>query len=139
MQGRDYGEINDNTYKEFLETIERDLIVEGFSVHLPHRDTNLWGKVYLGPEEIVKKNWEKINSCDIIVAYPQKSRGVHVEVGWASALKKTVVILLDSSEDESELVKGLSSIATTILIRFDNHEELREKLRMVMRRIKGTF
>lgn len=125
---RQYGEIIDKDYIGFLEAVETILIHEGFKVHLPHRDTNQWGKVYHEPSFVVNRNWEEIQNCDILVAFPKKSRGVHIEIGWASALQKTIILALEDNEEASEVALALDSITEAIMLRFSGINDLREKL-----------
>ena len=54
IPSRVYGEITDDEYISFLETIEMVVKERGLETHLPHRDTNQWGKIYHTSEDIIK-------------------------------------------------------------------------------------
>lgn len=42
------------------------------------------------PQQCTKIDFEEISTCDLFVAFPGSpaSPGTHIEIGWASALKK---------------------------------------------------
>jgi hypothetical protein len=134
--GRLYGELKNRTYIKFLEHIERVAKDCGHETYLPHRDLNKWGRVYIEPDETVKGCYVAVSSCDIFIAYPGKSRGVHVEMGWASSMKKRIILLM-SPDDESTLITlGLNAVSTTESITFRDAEELETKLREVLNRAR---
>ena len=125
---RIYGEITDSEYISFLETIEEVAKERGLETHLPHRDTNQWGKSYHTPKYITKMNWNAVQSSDLLIVYPQRSRGVHVEIGWGSATGKDLIILLNENEESSDVVEGLSALTNIMTIRFNTIKDLKEKL-----------
>ena len=128
-----YGELKDANYIRFLERIENVAKECGHETYLPHRDLNKWGRTYIEPLETVRGCYVAIASCDIFVAYPGKSRGVHVEMGWASALKKPILLLLGPRDDPSLITLGLNSVSRTELIKFRDTEDLEAKLRAALR------
>jgi len=128
IPSRVYGEITDDEYISFLETIEMVVKERGLETHLPHRDTNQWGKIYHTSEDIIKMNWIAMQNSDLLIVYPQKSRGVHVEIGWGSATGKGLIILLNENEESSDVVEGLYALTNLITIRFKTIKDLKEKL-----------
>jgi len=136
VKGRAYGIIKDRKYIEFLEVIDRTVRDTGFETVLPHRDNNQWGKIYLEPKEMVRKCYKQIESSDIFICYPERSRGVHIELGIASALGKRIIILLRNREKPSSVALGLHAITPTIILRFENENDLKEKLIRTLMQIR---
>lgn len=124
-----YGKIVDAAYRNFLETIEATVKSCGFETFLPHRDLHKWGDVYIGPEEVGKKSLEVLTSCDVIVAYPERSVGVNIELGWASLLKKKIIILINERDEISLMHVGLSGVTNSEIIKFRDIVDLRTRLR----------
>ncbi len=134
-KGRMYGKIKDNSFIKFLERIEKILIDEGFSVCLPHRDEGDWGYTYIQPSEIAKICFSRISESDIILAFPKGSRGFHIELGYAIALKKKIIVMLEDGEKESTFVSGFPNVCETIIERYSNEDGLIHKLRMALSKI----
>lgn len=73
------------------------------------------------PEEVTVRDHGWIEECDAFVAVlPRTSRdevyrtdGTHVELGWASALRKPILLVADRPElpPYSHLVRGLAALA----------------------------
>lgn len=52
-----FGEITDESYRNFLDAIDTTAKSCGLSTILPHKDVFEWGKTTLTPEMLVKKFW----------------------------------------------------------------------------------
>lgn len=79
-------------------------------------------------EVCTKIDFEKVNGADLIVAFVEDSQGVSVEIGWASAAHKNVIIFIDKKYHQSELIRFIDTItpAHKIIINTSNgykHEE----------------
>ena len=96
-----------------IDRLERD----GHEVHNAHRREG-WGAAFLTPEECTRLDFEEISGCDVFVAFPgaPASPGTHVEIGWASALGKPVVLLLEERAEYAFLVRGLHTIADVVFV-----------------------
>lgn len=72
----------------------------GFSVHNAHKREG-WGKDFMTPEECTAIDFKEISTCDLFVAFPGSpaSPGTHIEIGWASALNKPIILLLEEGKD----------------------------------------
>jgi len=85
--------------------------------------------------EVCSRDFKWMNDCDAYIAIlPLKpngeiihSSGTYVELGWASALKKKIVIIRDSAPKYSHLVAGLYAIADVKEL-FLNNEDFEERL-----------
>jgi nucleoside 2-deoxyribosyltransferase len=103
--------------------------VAGAKVYNAHR-REAWGAKFLTAPECTKLDFTEISQSDVFVAYPgvPVSPGTHVEVGWASALGKPMVLLLEKDAKHTFLVTGLETIANVEFIWFDRVEEILEQL-----------
>ncbi|HEX2051531.1 MAG TPA: nucleoside 2-deoxyribosyltransferase [Actinomycetota bacterium] len=90
----------------------------GYEVHNAHR-REAWGRSFLAPEECTRQDFDEIAACELFVAFPgaPPSPGTHVEIGWASALGKRMVLLLEEGATYAFLVEGLPSVANVTLLR----------------------
>lgn len=133
-----YGELSDSEYKKFLEDIESVVRGEGFSTVLPHRDISSWGAApNLDLGECNKKYFDEITSSDLFIAYPERSRGVHIELGWAIAHKKRIVLLVKEGFDLGTMIPGLSAVAKVGIISFKDVNELKIKLKECLQEMKN--
>jgi len=54
-----------------------------------------------------------MESSDIVIALPEDSLGVAIELGWASAMKKEIFLILDRNFSYSPLVQSLDAVSST--------------------------
>ena len=69
---------------------------------------------FVPASEAVKRDWAEVQAANHVIACPvvdgESSRGVHVEVGWATALGKPVTLLLHRPRTKhTVLITGLRS------------------------------
>lgn len=126
---RPYGRIKDRNYIKFLEKLTRIIREHNFSVILPHKYVYEWGGTDFRLDSVIRKAFDTLSTCDLLVAYPEKSKGVNVVIGWASVLRKKIVILLREGEEESIVYKGLKGLTETTILTFKNMNELEIKLK----------
>ena len=65
-------------------------------------------------------DFNEISSSDWIIAIPEDSMGVAVELGWAMVLKKRTILLLDKSQRYTPLISGMGDITDTTVIFYDH-------------------
>ncbi|RDU22242.1 nucleoside 2-deoxyribosyltransferase [Anaerosacchariphilus polymeriproducens] len=102
----------------------------GHVVHNAHQ-REAWGKEFMTPEQCTKIDYEEIKNCDIFVAFPgiPASPGTHIEIGWASAFKKKIVLLLFENEEYyAYLVRGLHSVLDVKYIVYREKKDYLEEL-----------
>ncbi|MEU6708989.1 nucleoside 2-deoxyribosyltransferase [Streptomyces wuyuanensis] len=106
------GEMPDETRTPFATLIEH-FEEHGLSVHNAHR-REAWGADLMQPAECTRLDQEEIKKADVFVALPgyPASPGTHIEMGWASAFEKPIVLLLEEGQEYAFLVRGLHSVAT---------------------------
>lgn len=131
-----YGEISDNSYINFLESIESVVRSSGFETYLPHRDLHKWGKSNLTLEEVGQTSMKELKNSDLLIAYPEQSVGVNIELGWASAFKKKVFIILNENSKVSIMHEGLKGVTDSKIIKFKDIMDLRTKLREELASLK---
>ena len=97
---------------------------KGFSVHNAHQREG-WEKDFMTPEECTAIDFKEISMCDLFVAFPGSlaSPGTHIEIGWASALNKPIILLLEEGKDYAFLIQGLNTISNVTYILFQKEED----------------
>lgn len=117
--------------KEILVYLIDMLIVNGFEIVSAHIEEQ-FGEISdkFTDEEICIRDYSWMCECDKYIAiFPTddaneliQSAGTNVELGWATAKRKDVVIICDKREDFSTVVKGLTSVGKV------NYLELKQVL-----------
>ena len=118
--------------QEKIELIERVLDYlrsKGYEVHNAH-EREEWGKDWYSPDVCTPLDFQQIRESDILIAMPGNppSGGVHIEIGWATALDKRVILLLDGNKTYSNLVVGLGSVGKVDYIKYETLEGCLRKL-----------
>ncbi|MCP1191408.1 nucleoside 2-deoxyribosyltransferase [Priestia flexa] len=121
--------IMENHEKQKLLNLISFFETKGFSVHNAHKRES-WGKDFMTPEECTEIDFKEISTCDLFVAFPGSpaSPGTHIEIGWASALNKPIILLLEEGKDYAFLIKGLGTVANVTFIRFQKEEDYLSQL-----------
>lgn len=114
-------EVEQNRIAGLIERFER----EGYEVHNAHRREG-WGAEFLSPEECTRLDFTEIRDCDIFVAYPgaPASPGTHIEIGWAAAFGKPLVLLLDEEATYAFLVRGLHTVADVTYLHYSRDDDI---------------
>jgi len=122
-----------NDKKLMLECIINCCENKGHTVMNSHIREN-WGKSWMLPEECTPLDYNEILNADIFVAVPGNppSGGVHVELGWASALKKRIIIFLEKGKKYSNLVIGLREVSEVDYIVYCNFKKAIESLNSLL-------
>lgn len=121
-ENRFYGVMNNDGYQAFLEEVDRRLRGWGYRTCLPHRDEGEWGENYILPEDIAEICFRHIEESSLVIVFPGKSRGVHMEIGYAAALRKKIIVFLRKAEIESTLLRGLGRVTEYECVRYDSEE-----------------
>ena len=102
----------DPVYQQLYTALIRGLEDAGFAVFSAHRNEE-WGARLLPPGESTPADFAAVSRCDVFVAIPgdPPSLGTHVEIGWASALGKPLVLLTGSEGARCALVRGIGTVA----------------------------
>lgn len=70
-----------------------------------------------------KMDLDELLDSDLVIAVPDDSMGVAVELGWASASNKTIVLLLEKQQAYSALVKNIITITPGHIIWYEGEEK----------------
>ncbi|MGH3935272.1 MAG: nucleoside 2-deoxyribosyltransferase, partial [Pseudonocardiaceae bacterium] len=111
--------INDDyraLYQELLDEFEDC----GWQVFNAHR-REAWGAQMLDDSRSTRLDFEDVAACDVFVATPgarPASPGTHIEIGWASALGKKIILLIQDECEYAALVTGLPSVADVTFVPF---------------------
>ena len=118
-------------YKKFFIKLTDELKKINCEYFLAH-EREKWGKAYSSDIESTIIDYETIKKVDLVCVIPgvPNSGGVHVEIGWASANKKTLKIFLKKGYPYSPMVTGIHSLTQTDYIYYneDFSEELIESI-----------
>lgn len=61
----------------------------------------------------------EMENANLVIAIPEDSMGVAVELGWASAMGKELWVVLNKGQKYSPLVKGITQISKGKIIWYD--------------------
>ncbi len=128
MTGRAYGELWKSDYIQFLERIEVLLGRFGIETCLPHRDAGKWGKIYIDPQYVAEMCFRIIDDCDLFIAIPESSRGVHIELGYAIKAGKKIAIFIHKNAVESGFYAGLHKVVDCVVIKYESEDDLLENI-----------
>lgn len=106
--------------KWFFNELTQKIKALGLDYFLAHERED-WGAKYKSAEESTSIDFNIMSSADLIVAVPGNpiSGGVHIELGWASAMRKDILMFLDKSKEYSPMIEGLSSITNVKYFYYD--------------------
>lgn len=65
---------------------------------------------------------DEIKNADLVIAIPDDSMGVAVELGWASAMGKNILLILNKEQDYSPLVLNINAITPGKVIWYEGEE-----------------
>lgn len=103
-------------YQELIDEFED----RGWQVFNAHR-REAWGAQMLDDARSTRLDFDDVSACDVFVATPgtsPASPGTHVEIGWASALDKKIILLVQDEREYAALVTGLPSVADVTFVPF---------------------
>lgn len=102
-------------WRHRLELLIEGLAARGAEVFSSHRD-EAWGAALLEPAACTQRDFAAMRSTDVVCAVigAPPSGGVMIELGWASALSKPVLMLVPKDSHLSPLVQGLAAVARVV-------------------------
>ena len=102
-----------------MQTADQALLIQvmtlleknGLVVDNAHR-REAWGQAMMTPDDCTQADFQAIAACDVLLAFPGQpaSPGTHIELGWASAMGKPIVLLLEAEATYAYLVQGLKMV-----------------------------
>jgi nucleoside 2-deoxyribosyltransferase len=115
--------------KNELEKISQCLENIGYQTFIFYRDMNKWGEIEISPDKILEKAFREIKNSDIVFVFLdkiEKSEGMLLELGYAKALNKKIILAIQKDIPKFYFTKSLSDM----IIEFDNLENLIEKIKL---------
>ena len=110
-----HGIIEKGLFRNTLNSISRFMKRMGFSVILPHRDINEWGKKILEANEVFDLCTKAVRSCDVFVGLLGFSHGSHYEFGLAMGLNRPAIVISSEDFEDSFISKGVRSNRDNLL------------------------
>ncbi|MEU3372079.1 hypothetical protein ABZ734_16645 [Streptomyces sp. NPDC006660] len=103
-----------------LSSLRDALLDAGHAVFNAHHNEG-WGEWGLPPQECVPSDFRALQCADLVLAYPgtPASSGVALELGWASAMRKPVALLLDPGTAYSPMISALGEVSPVLPLDFD--------------------
>src|SRR4051794_26690038 len=89
-----------------------------------------WGRTMVTPEECTRRDFDWIRRADVVVAFPGSpaSPGTHIEIGWASAWGKPLVLILEPGVQHAYLALGLSALYPVQYVTYDESDGFLDRL-----------
>ena len=117
-----YIEGNEFTNNEFKQNIEKiyDICQKYTSNIFLALRREEYGKKLM-KDTCTEFDFEEMKNSDIIVAIPEDSKGTAVELGWASCMKKRIILILDHTQRYTPLISGLKDVTDTDIIWYENN------------------
>lgn len=115
----------DNSYKEIYTLLIDILEKNDYEVGNAHKREK-WGGELMTYDVCTSLDYQEVCRCDTFLAFPGSpaSPGTHIEIGWASALKKRIILLLQSGQYYSPLTLGVGKITNVHYIEYDNFNDM---------------
>ncbi|WP_317286506.1 nucleoside 2-deoxyribosyltransferase [Leuconostoc mesenteroides] len=104
-----------------LQQVMQVLEDKGMFVDNAHKREN-WGLEMMTSTQCTDADFNSIKNCDILMAFPGSpaSPGTHIEIGWASAFHKKIILLLKNDVDYAYLIRGLGVIGDVEYIYYED-------------------
>ncbi|MBU7315050.1 MULTISPECIES: nucleoside 2-deoxyribosyltransferase [Paenibacillus] len=98
--------------KHFITNAVKRLEERGHSV-FSAQVREVFGEELMEPDLATRLDYQEMGNADLVVAFPgwaPISGGVHVELGWASAKGKPILLFLHEDESYTPMVTGLGMV-----------------------------
>lgn len=94
----------------------RDLGYEVFNAI----ETEEWGKSTPSATNYTSRDFDELKDSNYFLAFLGDSHGVSLEIGWASALNKKILICKTKDNSTTPLIEGIQSFSNTQILFIDN-------------------
>lgn len=95
-----------------------------------------YGKNKMYGADCTIADFNEMKDTDLLIAFPEDSMGVSVEIGWASMQKKEILLFIDSKYKQSELVKSINSITKGKRININTTKGYKDNINIIKKHIK---
>lgn len=102
----------DSQNMNLIKQVIQLLVDADYAVDNAHQRES-WGQHMMTPDECTAADFDAIKKCQMLMAFPGSpaSPGTHIEIGWASAFDKPIVLLLQENTTYAYLVSGLRTVS----------------------------
>ena len=129
----------DEDYTETLDSVY-ELLKEYGDPYYPLKKEAYGEDKTAGSGEVCTKvDFDKVNNADLIVAFPEDSQGVSVELGWASSKQKNVLIFIDKKYHQSEIIRFIDTITPAVKVNIDTTKGYLNERDKILESIKNYF
>lgn len=91
-------------------------------------ERELWGKALMRATECTPSDLLGICRSDALIAFPGESFGVHLEIGWATAHHKPIILCIRRETGvKTPLVDGLKTIGNVFQLEYDSEGIMPDK------------
>ncbi|WP_240420359.1 nucleoside 2-deoxyribosyltransferase [Paenibacillus periandrae] len=125
--------IFDENMKDFLVNTINALTNKGHSVFSAQLREEFGDKL-MTPDVATNLDHMEMCKADLVVAFPgwkPISGGVHVELGWASSMKKPIIAFLHDDQEYTPMITGLHKVTNVEYVHF-NDKSINELTSMVV-------
>lgn len=107
----------DEKNRQFLEDMRNSILDKKADIFLAHFREK-WGKELMTADECTFDDFKEMKESDVVLAFPGNpiSGGVHIELGWASALNKKIYLFLEKNASYSPLIEGMKTITDVRIV-----------------------
>lgn len=126
-------------YTETLDNVYRVLCNYGETYYPLKKEAYGEDKITGSGDVCTKVDFNKVNEADLIVAFPEDSQGVSVEIGWASSANKKILIFIDKNYHQSELIRFIDTITPTVKISIDTVKGYKNVEKQILNAINKYF
>ena len=107
-------------YKNFTELLYNTCLNYSNDVFMALKRENYGEKP--SPRYSCKMDMDELVTSDVAIILPDDSMGVAVEIGWASALNKKIILILNIQQEYSTLVKNIGDITECYKVYYQTEE-----------------
>jgi len=107
-------------HQQLFEAVLNALTASGHRVFSAHVREE-WGKKLLTAEQLVPDDYKALLDADLVLTHLVEpiSQGVLIELGWASAHRKPIVLITKSAESYSPMIYGLRMLTNVWPVNFE--------------------
>ena len=99
----------DEDYQIFIKKLYRYIKEKYKNVFLA-LEREKYGQEKMSGEVCTPLDYKEMKDTDILLAIPEDSMGVAIEIGWASAFHKNIILILDKKYKVSPLVENIDTV-----------------------------
>lgn len=128
--------------KEYIEVVNEvyEMLKEYGIPYFPLKKEAYGADKKSGSGEVCTKiDFDKVNESDYIVAFPEDSMGVSVEIGWASSVQKNILIFIDKKYHQSELIRFIDKITPAVKVNIDTSSGYLKEKEKIKKAIRDYF